>query len=122
MSDWWEQLDTDQGQNEQKAKKLVNVLARFPGDKAQKLKWLVTQMPLLEGEARKKYDPAEQPREFGAEMVTLTFRFWRAKHRRDKGLSSVRGSPERPQQMEPRGNTLAGLADVLKLPERKEEP
>ena len=121
MNDWWDQLNTDQSKDEQKAKRLVNVIAKQPGSREQKLKWLVKLLPLLEAEAGKKFDPVAQPREFGCEMKSLTCRYWRAKVRQAKGFGPRRGSFERPQQQEGyRETELTKVADVLELVPKRE--
>ena len=115
MSDWWDRLDTDQSKDEQKAKRLVNVLAKQPGSREKKLRWLLKLLPLLEAEAGKKFDPGEQPREFGCEMKSLTCRYWRARVRQAKGFGPRRGSFERPQEPGYREAEMTKLAEVLEL-------
>lgn len=120
MTGWWDDIDDDRSRDAEKAKRLVNVLSKMPGPREAKLRWLEVQMPLLEAEAGKQFDPKTEPREFGAAMCSVAIRFWRGKLLR-MGKPRMNWDRERPQEMGPRGSGFSDLCDVIPLKKRQEE-
>jgi len=89
MTDWFDQLQ-DRSQDSIKAERLANVLSKMKGTREAKIKYLTNNMPLMEAEAAKDFDPVKQPRQYGASMVSIAFRFWRNQL---KGGNSARAVP-----------------------------
>ena len=96
MTDWWEQIEEDERAAE-KANRLANCLSRFGGTREQKVEFLVYHLPLMEAEARQEWDPEEQPKQYGAKMVSLAFRFYRM-HRKKLGETRPQNR-EMPQEL-----------------------
>lgn len=106
-TDWLDFVD-EPYEADRKAQRLVNALGKLPGDRGEKLRFLTQQMPLLEAEAGKLFDPEREPRKFGAAMLSLAFRYWRQHYRYNRNR-------EHPQQQ----GTRSGMAE---LPKREGVP
>lgn len=74
--DWWDTVE-ESDEVERKANRLVNVLARFPGSKEQKLRWLVENLGLMESELERDGISPSQPQRFAGGMKSLAIRWWR---------------------------------------------
>lgn len=109
---WWDEIESDRQRDAEKAKRLVNVLSKLPGTREAKLRWLEVQMPLLEAEAGKQFDPEREPKKFGAAVCSVAIRYWRGKILR-AGRPRMGGTKEMPQQVGPREENLTHLADIL---------
>ncbi len=69
--------ETTDDEAERKVQKLVNVLAKYDGDRGEKLIWLRRSLSLLECEAGKLFDPTAEPQKYAASILSLTIRFYR---------------------------------------------
>ena len=91
MTDWWDEIEPERDADAAKAQRLARVIAKLPGNLAEKEKFLEQQMPLLEAEAeRAGLDPEADRRKWNGTMKSLAFRYWRRWWNTGKG--------ERPQQ------------------------
>ena len=110
----------------------MNVLAKQPGSREAKLQWLEEELPLLEAQAGKEFDPVEEPKKFGAAVCSLAIRYWRWKVMKAKGSPCKgrdftaerlrREAREKPQEAGPRDGKLTKLDVAAVLPLRREEP
>jgi len=115
---WWEQIDADQSKDEEKAARIVNVLAKYPGSREMKVAWLLEELPAIEAEAAKQFDPEDESRKFGAAVCSLAIRYWRWRLKKSGGVprtdrnftrERISRSREMPQQAGPRDGTLTKL-------------
>jgi hypothetical protein len=103
MADWWEDLP-DRSDDRKKAEKLVNVLAKYPGTRDQKVQWAERNMALIEAEALKF--EARTPEGHRGAIMSVTIRFYRRWW--------AEGHGERPQQQGKRDGNVVSLRRTLK--------
>jgi len=78
---WFDDLEESR-EVERKADKLLNVLARWPGERDGKREWLLANIPLMEAELeREGVDPGDT-RRFAGGMKSLAIRWWRNEWKR----------------------------------------
>lgn len=80
MVDYGDELEGDRSADRRNAERLANVLARWPGDRDQKITFCERWLPGWEAQAiREGFDVEASPKRFAARVRDLAVKYWRTK-------------------------------------------